>query len=234
MSRFNLSVGTKFLLDGMEHKINSATYDEVVVELTKYKQLKTYKKKELYNEWFEEKLIYEDKVGRALFAKSDINNLSVEEKEEIRIKLKVLDPIIKGKKIKINEHLKMLREKENINICTATFYNWKKIWEVEGVNCLFNGKPGPKNRRTEAEVVETLGEIMEEELYTGEDIPYRQIHRQYKSKIQEINDLRNIDDQVIIRSFQTIWRVIKKKRDRYREMKAREGRVAADLETRWI
>ena len=230
MSRYNFAVGAKFLLDGMEHKINSATHDEVVVELTKYKQFKTYKKKELYNEWFEEKLIFEDKGNRAPFARSDINNLTADETEEIRIKLKVLDPIIKGNKINISEHLQILREKENINICTATFYNWKKIWEVEGVNCLFNGKPGPKTRRTEAEVVETLGEIMEEELYTGEDIPYRHIYRQYKSSIQEINDLRSIDDQVVIRSFQTIWRVIKKKRDRYREMKAREGRVAADLE----
>src|SRR5690606_23188233 len=157
-----------------------------------------------------------------------INHISVKEKEEIRIKLRALDPIIKGKKINIKEHLQTLREEENIQISTATFYNWKKIWEVDGVNYLFNGKPGPKKRRTEAEILETLEDIMEEELYTGEDIPYRYIYRQYKSGIQEINQLRNKNDQMIIRSFQTIWRVIKKKRDHYREMKAREGRVVAD------
>jgi putative transposase len=230
LSRYNFSIGAKFLLDGIEHKIYSTTYDEVVVELTKYKQFKTYKKKELYDEWFEEKLIFEDKGLRASFAKSDIEHLSTEEKEKIRIKLKVLDPVIKGKKIKLSEHLKMLREQENIDICTATFYNWKKIWEDDGTKCLFDGKPGPKKRRTEAEVIESLEMIMEDQLYTGEDIPYRYIYREYKYSIKKINELRNIDDQITIRSFQTIWRIIKEQRDRHREKKAREGSVAADLE----
>jgi putative transposase len=230
MSRYNFSVGAKFLLDGIEHKVNTISYDEIVVELTKYKQLKTYNKKELYNEWFEERLTFEDKEGRSSFAKLDIEHLSIEEKEEIRIKLKVLDPIIKGEKIIVSEHLQMLSEQENINICVATFYNWRKNWEAGGVRCLFSGKPGPKKRRTEAEVLETLEGIMEEQLYSGVTIPCRLIHRNYKRELNEINQLRDADDKIVIRSAQTIWRIISEKRDHYREMKARGGRVAADLE----
>lgn len=78
--------------------------------------------------------------------------------------------------------------------------------------------------------METLQPIMDENLYNGLDVPYRWLYRQYKKRIKETNEMRNVDEQIVLRSFQTVWRIIKEKRDLYKQQKARDGRVAAKLQ----
>jgi putative transposase len=232
MARNSFSYGTKFLMDGLEHLVLRKEKSDVVVELLKYKQQKMYSVHELLVAFDEERLIFEDKGRRLPQVKQSIDQLLPPEKEEIRHKLKVLDPVIRGyyHKINLNEYLKKLKDEQDIKISRATFYNWKEIWDTYGdARYLLNLSPGPKGRRTEKEVLETLQKIMDDSLYNGPEIPYKMIYREYKKSLEAVNEMRQIDDKVVIRSFQTVWRIIKEKRDYYRQQAAREGRVAANL-----
>jgi putative transposase len=101
---------------------------------------------------------------------------------------------------------------------------------VSNARFLINEKSGPSKRRYGEEVLDSLKRIMDENLYNGTDMPYKWIYREYKKSIRAVNELRDINDQIIIRSFQTIWRIIKEKRDFYKQQKAREGHVAAKLQ----
>jgi putative transposase len=219
-------------MDGVEHVVKRLDRNEVIVELIKYKQTKSYNVRELEEAWDEERLAFEDPGKRLGKIKLDLGQLTEEENRIIKLKLKVLEPVIKGyyHTINLDVYLADLRSK-GIEICKATFYNWKQLWEDYGdARFLLNGKPGPKKRRTEKEVLDVLGKIMDENIYGGEHVNYHLVYGEYKDSINKINELREIDKQVIVRSFQTVWRIIKEKRDRFREQKAREGHVAANLE----
>jgi putative transposase len=82
---------------------------------------------------------------------------------------------------------------------------------VSNARFLINEKSGPSKRRYGEEVLDSLKRIMDENLYNGTDMPYKWIYREYKKSIRAVNELRDINDQIIIRSFQTIWRIIKEK-----------------------
>jgi putative transposase len=232
MARYKFSSGTLFVMDGIEHVILRKEKQDLVVELIQYKQRKTYSIFELEVAFYEERLTFKDTGGRADKLKMDIE-FTEDEKTEINMKLEVLHPVIKGyfHKIKLDEYLKTLNEDKNIRVSKASFYNWKNLWEQYGdARYLLKRKSGPQKRRTLSEVIESLERIMGEKLYTGEEIRYRDIHRMYKGSINNINELRNDDDKAIIRSVQTIWRIVKEKRDYYRQQAARDGVVAAKLE----
>lgn len=233
MARNRFSYGTKFLLDGTEHLVKRTEQNEVVVELIKYKQTKSMPIYELEEAWDDERLTFQDSTERANKIKLDMNQLSEEEKASIKMKLDVLKPIIDGEyhKIKLDEYLRTLREVKGYKISKATFYNWKKLWERYGdARYLLDLKRGPKTRHTEKEVLDSLEKIMDENLYSGEKVIYRQIYRLYKDSVKNVNELRNSEQKQILRSFQTIWRILKEKRDLYRQNAARDGYVAAKLE----
>ncbi|CAG7652906.1 hypothetical protein PAESOLCIP111_06668 [Paenibacillus solanacearum] len=233
MARNRFSYGTKFLLDGMEHVIKRSERNEIVVELVKYKQTKSFPISELEEAFDEERLAFQDITERANKIKLDLNQLSEKEKASIKIKLDVLKPVIDGgyHKIKLDEYLKTLRDEKGYKVSKATFYNWKKIWDRYGdARYLLDLKPGPKVRRTEKEVMNSLEKIMDDNLYTGEEVIYHQIYRLYKDSIKNVNELRNEDQKQVLRSFQTIWRILKENRDLFRQNAARDGYVAAKLQ----
>ncbi|WP_079908700.1 Mu transposase C-terminal domain-containing protein [Paenibacillus sp. 32352] len=233
MARNRFSYGTKFLLDGMEHMVKRSERNEVVVELIKYKETKSISISELEEAWYEDRLAFQDLTERASKVKLDVSQLSDSERETLKMKLDILHPVIHGyyHKINLDDHLTSLREGKGYKVSKASFYNWKKLWERYGdARYLVDLKPGPKTRHTEKEVMASLEKIMEKNLYTGEDVVYRQIYRLYKDSINKVNELRNADQKQVLRSFQTIWRILKEKRDLYRQNKARDGHVAAKLE----
>ncbi|TNJ63772.1 DDE-type integrase/transposase/recombinase [Paenibacillus hemerocallicola] len=233
MARNYFSYGTKFLLDGLEHMVKSSDHREIVVEIIKYKQIKSILLTDLEEAWDEERLVFQDVTERASKIKSDLNQLNEKEKASIKFKLDVLKPVIDGNyhKINLDEYLRTLREVKGFKVSKATFYNWKRLWERYGdARFLLDLKPGPKSRQTEKEVMDSLERIMDENLYSGEKIIYRQIYRLYKDSIKNVNELRNADQKQVLRSFQTIWRILREKRDLYRQRAARDGYVAAKLE----
>ncbi|MCZ8514345.1 Mu transposase C-terminal domain-containing protein [Paenibacillus filicis] len=233
MARCSFSYGTKFLLDDMEHIVKRTERNRVVVELIKYKQLKTFSLHELEEAWDEERLKFEDPDNRLSNVKFDLEQLTLEERAKIKMKLEVLQPIIKGyfHTIKLDEYLSLLVKEKGIKVSKATFYKWKKLWENHGDGrYLLDRKSGPKSRWTETEVLDSLEKIMEDNLYSGEDIYYRYVYRLYKDSIKKINELREEDQKITLRSFQTIWRIIREKRNLYRQTVAREGHVAARLQ----
>ncbi|TCM99385.1 putative transposase [Paenibacillus sp. BK033] len=233
MSRFSFSFGTKFLMDGLEHIVLRSEKNEVVVELIKYKQKKQFSLNDLLIAYDEQRLVFEDPNQRISQVKQSIDQLLPAEKEKIHKKLLVLEPVIKGyfHRINLEEYLNGLRKERGISISKATFYNWKKIWDQYGdARLLQNLRPGPKNRRTDKEVLDYLQKIMDEKLYTGRDTTYREIYGEYKESILKVNELREVNDKVVLRSFQTIWRIVKEKRDLYKQQAAREGHVAANLD----
>ncbi|WP_284640793.1 Mu transposase C-terminal domain-containing protein [Paenibacillus silviterrae] len=233
MARNRFSYGTKFLLDGMEHMVKRSERNEVVVELIKYKETKSIPLSELEEALYEDRLVFQDLTGRAGKVKLDVSQLNDKERELLKMKLDVLHPVIHGyfHNINLDDYLKSLREDKCYKVSKASFYNWKKLWERYGdARYLVDLKPGPKTRHTEKEVMASLEKIMEENLYTGEDVIYRQIYRLYTDSINKVNELRNDDQKQVLRSFQTIWRILKEKRDWYRQNKARDGHVAAKLE----
>jgi putative transposase len=232
LARNNFSHGTKFLMDGIEHVVIRKEHNEIVVELIKYKQTKTYSLYDLEMAFDEERLAFEDNGNRLSKIKIDVEQLNENDKAELKMKLDVLQPVIKGyyHEIVLDEYLQTLQNEKGLKVSKASFYNWKKLWEKYGdARFLLNRKSGPQNRRTQKEVMSTLEKIMGENLYSGEDIPYRYIYRLYKDSIKNVNSLRDDNEKAIVRSFQTIWRVIKEKRDYYRQNAAREGYVAARL-----
>lgn len=233
MARNSFTYGTKFLLDGIEHIVKRSGRNEIVAELIKYKQTKCFSLSELEEALYEERLVFHDSTDRANKIKLDLNQLNDREKAKLKIKLDVLEPVIKGyfNKIKLDEYLLTLREQKGYTVSKATFYNWKKLWERFGdARYLLDLKPGPTVRHTETEVMNSLEKIMDENLYSGEKVNYRQIYRIYKDSINNVNELRNADQKLTLRSFQTIWRILKEKRDLYRQNAARAGYVAAKLE----
>ncbi|MDQ0897496.1 Mu transposase C-terminal domain-containing protein [Paenibacillus sp. V4I7] len=232
MARNKFSSGTQFIMDGIEYVIIRKEKQDLIVELIQYKQRKTYSIYELEVAFYEERLTFRDTGERANKIKMDVE-FTDDEKTEIDMKLEVLHPVIKGyfHKIKLDEYLQTLKDEKNIVVSKASFYNWKKLWEQYGdARYLLKRKPGPNQRRTLGEVIESLERIMGEKLYSGEEVRYRDIHREYKGSINNINKMRDEDDKAIIRSVQTIWRIVKEKRDYYRQQKARDGVVAAKLE----
>lgn len=233
VARNRFSYGTKFLLDGTEHMVKRSERNEVVVELIKYKETKSIPLSELEEAWYEDRLAFQDVNERAAKVKLDIDQLNDKEREILKMKLDVLHPVINGyyHQINLDDYLNSLREDKGYKVSKASFYNWKKHWERYGdARYLVDLKPGPKTRHTEKEVMSSLEKIMDENLYTGEDVIYRQIYRFYKDSINKVNELRDADQKQVLRSFQTIWRILKEKRDWYRQNKARDGHVAAKLD----
>lgn len=219
-------------MDGIAHLVMHKEHNEVVVELVKYKQRKSYSTYDLELAFDEERLVFEDSGNRLFKMKLDIEQLNGKEQLQLNIKMEVLQPVIKGyyHDINLDEYLQSFQKEKGVKISKASFYNWKKLWEKYGdARFLLNRKSGPQFRRTQKEVMSTLDKIMGETLYSGEDITYRYIYRLYKDSIKSINSLRDDDEKAVLRSFQTIWRVIKEKRDYYRQNVAREGHVAARL-----
>jgi putative transposase len=219
-------------MDGIEHVVIRKEHNEIVVELLKYKERKTYALLELEIAFDEERLAFEDSGNRLSKIKIDVEQLNEKDKAELKMKLDVLQPVIKGyyHEIVLEEYLHTLQNEKCLKVSKASFYNWKKLWEKYGdARFLLNRKSGPQNRRTQKEVMSSLEKIMGDTLYTGEDIPYRYIYRLYKDSIKNINSLRDENEKTMLRSFQTIWRVIKENRDYYRQNAAREGYVAARL-----
>ncbi|MFD2613198.1 Mu transposase C-terminal domain-containing protein [Paenibacillus gansuensis] len=233
MARFSFSYGTKFLLDGMEHVVKRKEQKEVVVELLKYKETKSFTLTELEEALYEERLVFQDITGRSNKIKLDTRQLNDKERKVLKMKLDVLHPVIHGyyQKINLDMYLKSCREEKGYQVSKASFYNWKKVWDDYGdARYLVDLKPGPKIRHSEKEVMDSLEKILEDYLYTGEDVIYRNIYRLYKDSINKMNELRDADQKQVLRSFQTVWRILKEKRDWYRQNKAREGYVAAKLD----
>ncbi|RED89231.1 DUF7695 domain-containing protein [Cohnella phaseoli] len=230
MSRNFFNNGTKFMMDFKECIVLHKDQQNVVVEMIEYKQQKSYSINELLVAFDEERLVFKDPNNRFPTVRS--NNIP-EEDEQLKTKLDVLAPVIQGyfKNINLDKYLKELEVEKGIKVSRASFYNWKKTWERYGDSrFLLNKKSGPNKRRTEEEVLETLKHIMDENLYNGPDIPYLWIYREYKKSIKLVNEMRGVNDPINIRSFQTIWRIIKEKRDIYKQQKAKEGHVAAKLQ----
>lgn len=232
MARNQFNVGTKFLMDGLEYLIKRSGHEELLVEVKKYKQTQFVTIKELEQAWYEERLIFMDPTDKVDKIKLDLGQLTSKEDKKIKMKLEVLQPVINGTyhTINLDKYLKELEEQKGIKVKKATFYNWKKTWEqYQDARYLLDMKTGPKKRRTEEEVMGTLEKIMDEEIYGGEETYYREIYRLYKGSLNNVNELRDENQKEIIRSFQTIWRIVKDKRDYYRQQAAREGPVAARL-----
>ncbi|MEK4236215.1 Mu transposase C-terminal domain-containing protein [Paenibacillus sp. FSL H7-0714] len=232
MARNQFNVGTKFLMDGLEYLIKRSGHEELLVEVKKYKQTQFVTIKELEQAWYEERLIFKDPTDKVDKIKLDLGQLTSKEDKKIKMKLEVLQPVINGTyhTINLDKYLKELEEQKGIKVKKATFYNWKKTWEkYQDARYLLDMKTGPKKRRTEEEVMGTLEKIMDEEIYGGEETYYREIYRLYKGSLNNVNELRDENQKEIIRSFQTIWRIVKDKRDYYRQQAAREGPVAARL-----
>ncbi|MBD0380986.1 Mu transposase C-terminal domain-containing protein [Paenibacillus sedimenti] len=220
-------------MDGSEYVVKRSQDNEVVAELINYKQQKAFSLKELEEAWDEDRLAFEDTGKRSSIVKLDIDLLTDEEKNSVKIKLEVLRPVINGyfHSYRLDEYLRKLREEKCIDISRATFYNWKRIWDKYGdARYLVDGKKGPKYRRTKNNVMNSLQKIMDENMYSGEEVNYRYIYRLYKDSIKKVNELRSSENKEPLHSFQTIWRIIKEQRDLYRQMSARDGHVAARLQ----
>jgi putative transposase len=233
MPRCRFESGTKFFMDDLEHMILRVESKKITIEVLKYKQAKICSLRELEEAFDEERLVFEDPGNRSNLVKLDPVDLTETEHAHLKMKISVLEPVIHDRfhKINVDDYLKSLREEKGLSISRATFYNWKKEWDQYGdARYLQKLKPGPKTRRHEKEVLGVISEIMEDNLYTGEDIDYSYIYGMYKDRIKEINELREDDVKLLIRSFQTIWRIVKEKRDFYRQKAATDGRVAARLE----
>ncbi|QMV44009.1 hypothetical protein [Cohnella cholangitidis] len=230
MSRNFFNYGTKFMMDGKEHIVLNKEQQNVVVELIEYKQKRSYSLNELLIAFDEERLVFKDPKNRFPTVRSTFSKV---ESELLKMKLVVLDPVINGyfNTINLDTYLRELEVEKGIKVSRASFYNWKKTWEQYGdARFLLKDKSGPRKRWTEKEILDSLQRIMDENLYNGPDMPYLWIYREYKKSIKAVNEMRDVKDKIIIRSFQTIWRIIKEKRDFYKQQKAREGHVAAKLQ----
>jgi putative transposase len=220
-------MGTRFLLDEKEFEVKRLSGQNLIVENLNYKRKEELAISDLLEKWQQNLLVFKntsidkkkDGVNKEVFSQ-----LSEPKKEKAKLRYKQLKPVISGDVLpdELDDYLKKM------NIGRTQFYVWKKKWETfPNIMSLVPENTGPKNRRTQKEVLEMIQELVDEFCYSGEKHTDKSLYNELKLRIAELNEYRLEKDRILSISMATFRREKKGILDTFMAEKEKLGSIEA-------